>query len=295
MRHKLFAVLSLIVLVSLLVPAAFAAEPAEPAVGTEKYWFDWTWLGEIWEIWVPAFDPVVGNSITGPFLKNYPVDIWLYRPDTDPFVPLFPAQWAALPGPWWIKEEGESGLRRQTWPNQSMSTVTGTYYAKFMLPRDEVWYPCGFPCRWQCNVYTGAPVELWTGFHSPRLVEAIYPDDTLVGLPADYTKEHFPLFWPWDLDWWDVGLGWINPYGPPDDYDFYDYPIGMDATPFDTVHPMELWIVDGINMTAMYRLEAGILGYQWKISDPEMGSYYGDWPYLCGDPYEWPDPALGMQ
>lgn len=281
MRHKLFAVLSLVVLMSLLVPAAFAAEPTEPALGTEVYWGDWAMLGEVWEFVFPAFDPVIGDSTFGPWLLNWPIDIWLYRPDTDPiFAPRFPAEWAALPGPWWVKAEGESALRRQSWPKYQGSDGWGWYYAKFMFPRDNVWYPCGFPCRWECNTYAGAPFFTWTEFHSPYALWFSYPDV--------WTAEHFPLFWPWDLDWWEPGLGWINPYGPPPFYEYYDYPIGMDATPFDTVHPMELWVAEAIDGKAMYILEFGLLGYQWKISDPEMGSYYGDWPYLCGDEYEWP-------
>jgi hypothetical protein len=281
MRKKLFAVLSLVVLMSLLVPSAFAAEPMEPSIGTEVYWAGWWMLGEVFIDYVPAFDPVTGDSVFGPWLLNWPIDVWLYRPDTNPFFdPIFDAEWAALPGPWWVKAEEESALRRQSWPAYQTSDMFGGYYFKFMLPRDEVWYPCGYPCRWKCNTYVGAPLGMWTDFHSPYVLWFSYPDF--------WTMDHMPLFWPWDLDWWAPGLGWINPYGPPPFFEYYDYPIWMDATPFDTVHPLEMWIAEAIDGKVMYIYELGILGYQWKTSDPEMGGYYANWPELCGDVYEWP-------
>ena len=273
MRSKMFAVLILVILLSLVSSTAFAAEPQAPAVGTEVYWGGWAMLGEVWEFVVPAFDPVLGDPTFGPFLLNWPVDVWLYRPDTDPFAARFPAEWAALPGPWWIKAHEQSGLRRQTYPRFSQSDHNGWYYAKFLFPRDEVWYPCGFPCKWNCNVFWGAPIFTFTEFHSPYELWFSYPD-----LP---TQAHYPLFWPWALDWWAPGLGYINPY-------YFDYPATLDPLPYDTVHPMEVWIVEGWADSAMYIFEFGLQGYQWKTTDPAVANYYADWPYICGDPAEWP-------
>ena len=281
MRNKLFAVLSLVVLLSLVTTSVFAAEPQAPAIGTEVYWGDWAMLGEVWEFIVPAFDPITGDSTFGPFLLDWPVDVWLYRPDTDPaFTPRFPAEWAALPGPWWIKAEGQSGLRRQSWPAYQGSDSFGWYYAKFMFPRENTWYPCGFPCKWVCNGFSGPPDYMWDEFHSPYVLWFSYPDTA--------TKTYYPLFWPWDLDWVEPGLGFVNPYGPPPFYEHYDYPIALDATPFDTVHPMEVWITEGWGDVAMYIIEYGVMGYQWRTSDPEVHRYYEDWPQLCGGPYDWP-------
>jgi hypothetical protein len=286
MRRKLFAVLSLVVLLSLVTTSVFAAEPEAPAIGTEYYWRGWGLLGEQFTIIEPAFDPITGDSVNGPFLLNWPVDVWLYRPDTDPFVPMFPAEWAALPGPWWVKAEGESSLRRQSWPRFQGSDSYGWYYAKFMVPRENTWYPCGFPCRWVCNEFSGPPFDVWDVFHSPYEMDFVYPDIE--------TATYWPLFWPWDLDWWVPGLGFINPYGPPPLYLWYWYDPMLDATPFDTIHPLEIWVTEGWGDNAMYIYEAGVLGYQWKTSDPEVHRYYEDWPYLCGDPWEWPPVSLGL-
>jgi hypothetical protein len=273
MRNKLFAVLSLVVLLSLVTTSVFAAEPQAPAIGTETLWGGWWMLGEVAEFIVPAFDPITGDSINGPFLLNWPVDVWLYRPDTAPFASRFPAEWAALPGPWWIKPEGESSLRRQSWPMYTGSDAFGWYYAKFMLPRENTWYPCGFPCRWECNYWSGPPLYVYDEMHSPYELWFSYPDVE--------TMTYWPLFWPWDMNWLEPGQGFVNPYYVP-------YGVGVDPLPWDTVHPMEIWITEGWGDTAMYILEVGMLGYQWKTSDPEVHRYYEDWPDLCGDPWDWP-------
>lgn len=269
MQRKLFVVLSLVVLLSLAASTAFAAEPAKTNATQFSYEGEWM-LGEVVEAAVVAFDP-----ITNIVLPYHAVDVWLYRPQTIAFEPWFPAEWG-LAGEW-IKEDFDSGLRRQSWPKYQMSDAFGFYYFKFMLPRDEVWYPCSFPCKWKCNYYN--PFYGWD-FHSPKVLWFSYPDA--------WTLTHMPLFWPWDLDWVDPWLGPIGAYGPPPFYLHYDYPVGQDATPFDTVHPMEMWVVEPVSATAMYLFEMKIVGYRWRTTDVQI-EYYEEWPYLCGDPYEWPD------
>ena len=43
----------------------------------------------------------------------------------------------------------------------------GGYYAEFMLPRDEAWFPCSYPLKWKCN-YELAP-GVWE-YHSPAVM-----------------------------------------------------------------------------------------------------------------------------
>jgi hypothetical protein len=279
MRRKLFIVLSLVVLMSMVATTAFAAEPAATDQTIVFYGGEWM-LGEVVEDIFIAFDPV-----TNEILPYHPVDVWLYRPDTVygadlnlGFDPMFPANWNPAD---YIKPAWESALRRQSWPKYTESSFWGFYYFKFMLPRDEVWYPCSFPCKWQCNYYQ--PMLGWD-FHSPKMLWFSYADA--------WTLSHQPLFWPWDIDWVDPFfpiLGFINPYGPPPFYEYYWYPLGQVATPFDTVHPMQLWITDAASGYAMYIAEMQILGYRWRTSDLKVGEYGEDWPYLCGGPFEFPD------
>jgi hypothetical protein len=268
--RKLFAILSVVVLMSMIVPAAFA-EPAEVEQTIVAYGGEWL-LGEVVEDVMVAFDPVTGAILPA----GAPVDVWLYRPETFfGYDPVFDAEWDPAD---YIAPAFESELRRQSWPTYSEVQAFGFYYFRFMLPRDVAWYPCGFPCQWQCNYYEPF-LDEWE-FHSPKVLWFSYPDA--------YTMNRFPLFWPWDLDWFDDPLGFINPYGPPPFYTWYDYPLGQAATPFDTVHPVHLWITDGEGY-AMYIWELEILGYRWRTSDLRVDDYYLDWPYLCGGPYDFPD------
>jgi len=268
--RKFFAILCVVAMLSLTAATAFA-EPAGTDATVVAYGGEWL-LGERVEDVLLAFDPVTMDIL----LPGTPVDVWMYRPDTFlAFDPLFDAEWDLVND--YVAPAFESELRRQTWPTYSEVQGFGFYFFRFMLPRDVAWYPCGYPCKWQCNFY-----DPWTTaweFHSPAVLWFSYPDA--------WTMDHYPLFWPWDLDWVDAGLGNINPYGPAGWYDWYWYPVGQDATPFDTVHPVQLWIeTEGF---AMYIWELQILGYRWRTSDLEVDDYYLDWPYVCGDPYEFPD------
>jgi hypothetical protein len=288
MQRKLFLVLSLVVLMS-LAGSAVAAEPQgqEPTtVNATIYTWGGEWqLGErVQDIFI-AFDP-----LTMTILPYETVGGWLYRPDTDPiFAPRFPAEWDLVNE--FVKPEGQSALRRQF---KTVSDSFGFYYFRFMLPRDENWYPCSWPCKWKCNYYNTA--NGWT-FHSPQLLWFRYPDYRFTDPPKPYWPEptwvmtHEPLYWPWDLGWVDPFVGWIGNYGgygPPPLYLYYDYPILQDASPFDTVHPLEIWFVN-TDGWAMDIVELKIQGFIWQPTDTTVDDYLAEWPYICGDPYEWPD------
>ena len=150
MRRVLFATLVLVLLLT-TASSAFAADPPKAAQ-----------LGEVW--WF------LGSGFA-PFEQ---VDMYLYRPSTALGWP-----WAGGPlfGGWWWTG-GDSAQRRQSYPAWQEADVFGWYYAEFMLPRDEVWYPCSYPLKWKCN-YEVAPL-VWE-YHSP----------------ADQSNFEFGLIWPW--------------------------------------------------------------------------------------------------
>jgi hypothetical protein len=163
MRKLLYAVLVLAML--LPVGSAFADVPegltpempeqAAPALLGEVWWF----LG------------------TGyyPFER---VDVYMYRPST-----LLGWPWAFGPdwGTWWWTG-GDSEMRRMSFAEDWLyADEFGWYYAEFMLPRDEVWFPCSFPLKWKCNY------EILPGvyeFHSPYAM-------------AYECEGIFCLDWPW--------------------------------------------------------------------------------------------------
>lgn len=285
MRRKVFLFLSLMVLMS-LVGSAAAVEPQGPTA-TEQTMLSWggAWqLGERVQDIFYAFDPITLDP-----LPYEPVDIWLYRPDTAPFDPRFPGEWDPVNE--FVKPQGQSALRRQY---QTESDAFSFYYFRFMLPRDENWYPCSWPCKWKCNYYNS--MVGWE-FHSPQLLWFRYPDYRFTDPPKPYWPEPWdvltksPLYWPWDLEWVDPYLGWIGNYGgygPPPFYEYYDYPVGQVATPYDTVHPVEIWFTN-TDGWAMDIYEVKIQGFIWQPTDTTVDDYLAEWPYVCGDPYEWPD------
>jgi hypothetical protein len=270
MQRKLFVVLSLVVMLSLTVSAAFAEpnEPTAPETTFVIYGGEYS-LGDFVEAAGLTFDPVTDEVLT-----YWPLEAWLYRPDTVygaddvvGFDPWFPAMWDLEND--YIKPYYESSLRRQEEASQ-LSDAFGQFYFKFMLPRNaaETWYPCGFPCRWQCNYYN--TLDGWT-LHSPKLLTYVYPDYRFTDPPKPYWPEptwvlaHTPLFWPWASS--------VYPYNlEPED----------DPMPFDTVHPLEMWIVEPNGMNAMYIYEMQILGVDWTPTDTQTGDYLEEWPFICG-------------
>jgi hypothetical protein len=146
MRRVLFLILALV----LLMPAgaAFADAPAglSPQVPDQAAP---ALLGEVWFFLGTGYYP---------FER---VDVYLYAPSTL-------AGWPYTTGPdfgTYFMPIGESEMRRQSYAEDFLyADEFGYYYAEFLLPRDEAWYPCSFPLKWKCN-YTlaGGAVE----YHSP--------------------------------------------------------------------------------------------------------------------------------
>ena len=142
MRKVLFTAVALVMLLSLFASSAFAAEPKRVDASNQAQ------LGEVWWFYFSGFAP--GER----------VDAYMYRPSTMagwPFVD------APVAGTWWWTG-GDSAVRRQSWPAYQYADDWGFYFTMFMLPRDEVWYPCSFPLKWKCN-YAIDPFT--TEWHSP--------------------------------------------------------------------------------------------------------------------------------
>jgi len=165
MRRVVF----LIAIVALLVPVgtAFAQPPTFP----NEVWgdYDGTLLGEVWTYNYAGFYP--GER----------VDVYLYRPSTL-------AGWPLSEGPlngtyFWPGPESE--IRRMSYAEDFLyADEFGFYYAQFMFPRDEVWYPCSFPLKWKCN-YQVDPTTV--EYHSPAAM-------------AYETDGIYTLSWPWAVD-----------------------------------------------------------------------------------------------
>jgi hypothetical protein len=106
----------------------------------------------------------------------------------------------------------------------------GWYYAKFMHSRDNVWYPCGFPLRWQCNFWAN---EFVYEFHSPSIVayECLGPFQCLT--------------WP------------------------KDPVLGIVLNPRDTVSPLEVHVQGALyDYGSPWYIEPyEVVGYYWKWSD----------------------------
>jgi hypothetical protein len=274
--RKLYAVIALAVLIALVPASAFADTPQAPApVRNDATQFVQGFdilLGDYLIVAVPIQDPV-----TGFFLLNWPVGGYLYRPPTGGYPGGLPADQYAwyFPGAFadatqWIVGSADSPLRRQT--GHTYTDGFGYFYAFFMFPRDEAWYPCSYPCKWKCNFYN-YQTGLYTEMHSPAAITFQYNAPNLA--TALWWMSHEPLFWPWDMLWVDPFLGYVNPYLIP-----YD-PTVTDASPFDTVHPLEFWVVEEVSYYASYVVENKVWGYVWKNTDLQV-QYPEDWPYICG-------------
>jgi hypothetical protein len=204
--------LSAVVLVILLgsFSTAFAAEPEQvPPIR----------LGDIEDWNINWGVPFVG------------IDAYLYRPPTADALgnTIWPiGSGAPDHGTWWWTGP-DSSQRRQSWPAYQMTDMWGYFYFEFMFPRDEVWYPCGFPLQWKCNYVIDAfgTVE----WHSP--VDNVY--ECRPANPMGTLLEC--LVWPWAVD------------------------------PQDTVSPLQVLLVDEFGFGAAVDYE--VTGMYWKFSDFE--------------------------
>jgi len=182
MRRVLYTTLALVMLLSVFAGSAFAGEPQRADQNIQGQ------LGEVWGFYF------------GGYVPGERVDAYMYRPSTLtgwPFVdPPIAGTW------WWTGTDSE--VRRQSWPTYQFADDFGYYFTMFMLPRDEVWYPCSFPLKWKCN-YIIDPFTV--EYHSP----ATQPFEA-------------GLFWPWAGDPMDTvspvevwlygesGAWWIIPF-----------------------------------------------------------------------------------
>lgn len=256
MRTKLFAIALVLAVTLSITGTAFAGNdtPADSQgyFGVAPVWdpfeFDpaYTILGSVWDFEFWLCDPTspAGTCVTVP---NYPVNIWLYSPDTTGGWPLDMAQTAGT----WFLPIGSSPFRRQSWPSYQGTNEFGYYYSEFMLPRDEAWYPCSFPCKWKCNFID--PVTGTYYDHSPYTLIYVYREP--VGAIWDLL---YPLYWP------------------------YADPLA------DTVHPLEAYATEGLlesfildpGRADLLDWEFEVQGYFWSTRDLEV-EWPLDYPALC--------------
>jgi hypothetical protein len=286
-----------------------------------------------------AFQVWNANNLPATF---WPVDIYLWRPPTTMFcefpnpdldgfyrfwpllrnIPTFTNGWniagAELPWwpfwttpSWWLGTlDGGATDRRQTWPDYVETDGFGWYYAKFMLPRDEGWYPCGYPCKWNCHFYNPMAQNIWT-FHSPWALVPVYP--AAVPFTEEwYYPDYFPLYWPFkyyndgviDAFYGDnpntpfdeaMPYQWIELFPASDPGVFYQVVLPSLTDPQDTIHPITAWAVERAFGSTLDTAvggdlpwwEAEIMGYYWKTTDLKWQDWPADWPFLCED-HEWP-------
>jgi hypothetical protein len=187
MRKVLFAAVALVMLLSLFAGSAVAAEPkrVEQAIPAQ--------LGEVWWFYFSGFLPYER------------VDAYMYRPST---LAGWPFVDPPVVGTWWWTGD-ESSVRRQSWPFYTNADASGYYFTMFMLPRDEVWFPCSFPLKWKCNYIINPTTTEW---HSP----ATQPFETGMYWPwLDLSAAANPMDTVGPVEVWLVGAtgyGWIIPF-----------------------------------------------------------------------------------
>jgi len=229
MKRVLFTTVLLVLLIGTFSTALAQEPPAQ--------------LGEVWWFWGPNF------------LPGERVDMYLYRPATlvyDDVLDAWVSEWPFAGGPWWGTwwwTGGDSTMRRQSWPAWQYADAYGAYYAEFMLPRDEVWYPCSYPYKWNCNyvVYPGDPVNPPVfEYHSPA-----YQGNFELGLEWP----HFDAWTAYVVGDWDAALAMANP--------------------MDTVSPLQAYMIGETGYAYIFDFEVD--GYFWKWSDLEDGFYWVGW------------------
>jgi hypothetical protein len=215
MRRVLFA---FVVLALLAVPAsAIAVEPEQEIAAGEVY------LGELILISVGGYE------------AGEPVDAYLYRPSTLAGWPLTnqaPILNADGVASWLIAPASEQ--RRWSYAETAGTPVAvadefGIWGAILMIPRDEVWFPCSFPLKWQCNFLVDEENDLWE-VHSPQRVNYI-------GFPVGMD------YWPWTEI------------------------FGAAGDPADVISPLEVDVFNYGPIVHGPQFEAVVTGYDWKWSD----------------------------
>lgn len=288
--RKLLSIALLVVLLATTASSALAqpvqcVDPADGLVHTPNVglyfggWAPYTFMGDDLEF---AF--FVQQTGGGPLIGNHPVDIYLWRPPTADVLgnKIWPLQaaynvtlndfWTCqhpglLPtaGSFW-REYPASEIRRQSYPDYQMTDGFGFYYAKFMLPRENTWYPCGYPCRWECNSFDAVNGFI---FHSPVYLDYVYPDPVLRPFDPRWPL-YFPLYWPWFWDY--IADDWF--------LDTHPTLTVADVYPGDTVHPLVAVAWDAFWGAPLLIYPYEVDGYYWRTSDLEQ-NWPEDWPALC--------------
>jgi hypothetical protein len=207
MRRVLYTV---ILVAMLAIPAgnAFAAPPPSQVI-QDGWWI----LGEIW--WTP--DYMATTPKWAPFER---VDAYMTRPST---LAGWPLNQAPIMGTWWWTGPASKERRMSYAEDYLYANQWGGYYAQFMLPRDEVWFPCSYPLKWKCNYQTAPGV--WQ-YHSPaamayecRWINAVYfecldwpwavaPYDTISPVVIDIYDPGFPAGWSYEFELEIAGYFW---------------------------------------------------------------------------------------
>jgi hypothetical protein len=207
----------------LVIPAGTAFAKEKPEQIPDGWWI----LGELWDTpdyGNPAFD------VWAPFER---VDAYLQRPST---LAGWPLTQAPINGTWWATLDASMERRMSYAEDYFYADQFGGYFAEFMLPRDEVWYPCSFPLKWKCNFSTANGVE----YHSPAVMAY---ECWMEGLNL------VCLAWPWRVD-----LA-VNA-------------CGQEGQPCDTISPLNVNIYNTYNMFPYgFQYELEIDGMFWKLSD----------------------------
>jgi len=171
-------VLYILVLVAMLAVPFGTALADEPQV-VEQIPDGWWVLGELWT----TPDALAATPLWSPF---EPVDAYMTRPST---LAGWPLTQAPILGTWWLTMPASEQRRMSYAEDYFFANWFGGYYAEFMLPRDEVWFPCDWPLQWQCN-YLVDPFTI--EYHSPAvMVYECLPTDPFNVICLD---------WPWAVD-----------------------------------------------------------------------------------------------
>jgi len=153
-ERKMRRLLYFVAIVAMLAIPASTAFADAPDAQVEQIPDGWWLLGELW--WTPDYGDTAFD-VWAPFER---VDAYMWRPST---LGGWPLTQAPIMGTWWATLPGSDYRRMSYSEDYFYADMFGGYYAEFMLPRDEVWFPCSFPLKWKCNFATPTGIE----YHSP--------------------------------------------------------------------------------------------------------------------------------
>jgi len=144
-ERKMRRLLYFVAIVAMLAIPASTAFADAPDAQVEQIPDGWWLLGELW--WTPDYGDTAFD-VWAPFER---VDAYMWRPST---LGGWPLTQAPIMGTWWATLPGSDYRRMSYAEDYFYADMFGGYYAEFMLPRDEVWFPCSFPLKWKCNFAT---------------------------------------------------------------------------------------------------------------------------------------------